>query len=107
MFKFRLILASLALLTAQQVFAEAPATDLTTDARPCFTVAKACKAAGFVRKGEDNKRFWKNCFRPILLGQTVNGVKVDPSAVKACREAKVNKIKQELKDLQAVRANNS
>jgi len=55
--------------------------------QPCKQIEQACTSAGFV-KGEaaQGKGLYKNCVQPILKGQSVNGVTVDPSVVSACKE---------------------
>lgn len=101
MSKVRIVLASLAVLAAQQVFANTSSNMSATssDSRPCLAIAKACKAAGYSRKGDANNRFWGNCMKPLLLGQTVKGVSIDAATVKSCRTDKIQRMKQELKDL--------
>lgn len=49
---------------------------------PCKNIATACKAAG---KGVTRAEMWESCIKPILKGQTVNGVTVDAADVKACK----------------------
>jgi hypothetical protein len=101
MYKVRMVIASLAILAAQQVFADAT-TDMSSDgdAKSCLVVVKACKAAGFVRRGGTGKRFWMDCMKPVLLGQSVKGVTVDAATVKDCRTSKIAAIKQKLQELQ-------
>jgi hypothetical protein len=50
-------------------------------------IEQACTNAGFV-KGEaaQGKGLFKDCMQPIMHGQAVNGVTVDPAAVSACKE---------------------
>jgi hypothetical protein len=57
---------------------------------PCKQIIAACESAGF-EKGmhkKDGKGLFKDCLDPILAGQTVAGVTVDPSLVPACQAAK-------------------
>jgi hypothetical protein len=68
----------------------------------CSLIAKACKKAGFERKSED-KAFWMDCMKPILLGKTVENVTVDANDVKACRDKKIEEMQKELAELQAVK----
>jgi hypothetical protein len=75
--------------------------DSSSDGKSCATLAKACKKAGYSRKGESGK-FWFDCMKPILLGKTVSKVKIDASIVKACRDKKITKMKKELEELQQV-----
>lgn len=67
----------------------------------CQAIAKACKTEGYSRGGD--KKFWLDCMRPILLGQSVQGVKTDPAQVKTCRDNKIISLQQELKELQSVK----
>ena len=90
------------ILSTQQVFADDVA-DMSADSsgsKPCAVIAHACSAAGFVRTETSGKKFWQDCMKPIILGQTVSGVTVDPAAVKACRVNKIKELKSELKEMQ-------
>ena len=52
----------------------------------CHAIEQACKAAGFVRSGtKDGKGLFMNCLKPIMAGQSVNGVTVNPADVQACQ----------------------
>jgi hypothetical protein len=64
---------------------------------PCRKIMQACEAAGFVRGGhkkakgdqkEVDKGLMKDCMQPIMGGQTVANVTVDPSDVQACQARK-------------------
>jgi hypothetical protein len=58
---------------------------------PCRQITHACKSAGFVRgEAKEGKGLFKDCVQPILKGQTVQGVTVDPSVVQACQQKKHN-----------------
>lgn len=96
-----IILASI--LSIQPVFADDAA--MSSDTKPCGMVAKACLHAGYSRKQSEDKKFWSDCMKPVILGQTVKGVKLDGDTVKACREDKINELKQELSDFQNVSSN--
>lgn len=85
-----------ALLFIQPVFAD---NDMSSDSKPCATIVKACLDAGYTRDS-DTKRFWQDCMKPIVLGQTVQGVTVDAATVKSCRSDKINQLKHELKEFQ-------
>lgn len=98
--KFLILIASTALLTSSIAFADS--SDMGMDNKACMNVAKACKAAGFER-GSKEKKFWMGCMKPVLLGQSVKGVKVDADQVKACRNFKIDKMQSELKMLQDVK----
>jgi hypothetical protein len=60
--------------------------------QPCKEIEQACTGAGFV-KGEaaEGKGLFKNCMDPILKGQAVNGVTVDPTVVAACKQRMVHR----------------
>ncbi len=96
--KIHLVIAISAVFSMQHVLA---ADDMSDRKGPCADVVKACFAAGYARKSED-KRFWFDCMNPILLGKTVKGVNLDPNTVKMCRANKIEELKKELSDLQAV-----
>jgi hypothetical protein len=88
-------LALTSLFLAQSVFAQ----DMDSDSKPCATIAKACLDAGYLRDSQD-KKFWQDCMKPIVLGQTVANVTVDADTVKMCRADKIAKMKKELAELQ-------
>lgn len=67
----------------------------------CGAIAKACKSAGYSKGGD--KKFWQECMHPILLGQSVKEVTIDPNHVKACRDKKITELQEELKELQGVK----
>lgn len=71
------------------------------DSSACGTIAKACKSAGFTRGGD--KKFWHDCMHPLLIGQSVKDVTIDPGQVKACRDKKIGDLQDELKELQNVK----
>jgi hypothetical protein len=67
------------------------------NAHPCRKIMQACEAAGFVRGGhklargnqkEVDKGLMKDCMQPIMAGNPVAGVTVDPSDVQACQARK-------------------
>ena len=98
-----LILA--ATLLAQPVFAN---NDMYSDSKPCVAIAKACRDAGFGRGESDGKKFWKDCMKPVILGQTVTGVKgIDANTVKMCRSDKIANIKKELQEFQKAFSDNA
>lgn len=77
------------------------AADDMMPSKSCSAIAKACKDAGFARN-KGGKKFWIDCMKPIILGKTVTGVKVDASTVTSCRTDKINKMKQEITELENV-----
>ena len=93
--KFSLVLI-LAALSSQSVFAD----DMKN--KSCTTIAKACLNAGFKESGTSAKQFWRSCMKPVIMGKTVKGVKVDADTVKDCRAAKIEQMTKELKEFQAV-----
>lgn len=97
-----LIIASLMSLQVYADDTQSMPMDSSGD-KPCLMIAKACVAAGYVIKDSTNKRFWQNCMKPILLGNTVSGVKVDAAMAKTCRAHKIQEMKMELKELQSVK----
>lgn len=66
----------------------------------CDTIAKKCLAAGYEQREDADKKFWMDCMKPILLGKTVNGVTIEPATTKACLMNKIEKLKQELAEMQ-------
>lgn len=89
-----IVLASL--VSIQTAFAD----DMSVS-KPCKAVAKACLDAGYFKK-DSGKKFWMDCMKPVLLGKTVTGVKIDADTVKSCRTDKINDLTQELKDFNGV-----
>jgi hypothetical protein len=71
------------------------------DHSACLPIVNACKAAGYGRHKED-KNFWLNCMKPILLGQSVKDVNVTSDQVKTCRKSKIHQLQNELKNLRDV-----
>jgi hypothetical protein len=54
---------------------------------PCKKIAEACKAAGYVRGGgKTGKGIMENCIQPIMSGQVVANVRVEPSDIAACKQ---------------------
>lgn len=98
------VLALAALFATQPIFADD--MDVMPEGKACTAIAKACKDAGFAVKDE-HKKFWKDCMRPVVLGKTVSGVKVDSDTVKKCQVQKEEQLKKELKDLQDVMGKSS
>lgn len=95
-----LIRYSLILLTAlaiQPVFAHEDMSN--SNDKSCATIVKACLDGGYTRENSDNKQFWKDCLRPLLLGKAVTGITVDTSDVNQCRTAKIAELEAELSDL--------
>lgn len=98
--KVSLIVLSSVLFFAQQVFADTSEVMKSSEGKACGVIAKTCMSAGYNRDKSANKRFWQDCMKPLLYGETVAGVTVDSATLKACRTAKINKLQKELKALQ-------
>ncbi len=100
--KFYAVIATFVLFLTQTSFAVA-AGDNDSSFKQCDTVANACKSAGFTDEGTGDKSFWFGCMKPVLYGTTVNGVSIDKKDVEVCRKAKIEKMKKEVKELEAVK----
>jgi len=85
----------MSIFTVQQAFAAETPAD-----KPCEALANACLTAGFVKTESADKGIWRDCMRPIILGQSVAGITVDASLAKSCRVEKIKELKMELKELQ-------
>ncbi len=57
----------------------------------CQEIQGLCGKAGFTRDLPGGKDLMSKCYQPILQGQSVAGVIVDPDIVKKCNDA-LNKI---------------
>lgn len=73
------------------------------DNKQCNAIAEACKNAGYTNEGTDDKSFWFGCLKPVLYGKTVAGLTIGANDVKECRHARIEQMKKELKELQAVK----
>lgn len=102
--KIKAIILLSAIICSQQVIADDTMMNSVTDDsmanNPCTTIVKGCLAAGFSRTETPGKQFWHDCMKPILLGQTVATVTVDPTVVQSCRAHKVTELQSELQDFQ-------
>ncbi len=79
---FQAALIALTVIAAGVVGAEPPPAGAE---HPCHRVEAACKAAGFARgEAKIGKGLFKDCVDPVLRGQAVAGVTVDPSEAQAC-----------------------
>lgn len=54
--------------------------------QPCLRVMLACKAGGYSPDNVNGQAFARNCYMPVLNGQTVFGVVVDPETAAACKK---------------------
>ncbi len=67
---------------------------------PCQKLKTACESAGFIKNGHknDKKGLHIDCMKPLLEGQTVTGVTVNPEDVSACKVKQAeHKAKKEAK----------
>ena len=96
MLKIRIALVLAAVIASQSVFA-----DMAPEGKECGAIAKACLKAGYSRSETQHKKFWTDCMKPVILGQSVKGVKVDADTVTTCRTKKIAEMKSELNDLEA------
>lgn len=93
----RIFFILLASLMATQI-----AMAMGMESKPCGDIAKACVKAGYLKKSDDGKSFWLSCMKPVILGQSVKGIKVDATTVSSCRSDKITQLKQDLNDFESV-----
>lgn len=98
--KLSLIVLSSILFFTQQIFADTSEIMGSSEGKACGVIAKTCMSAGYSRGENANKKFWKDCMKPLLYGEPVVGVTVDPATVKTCRIAKISELQKELRSLQ-------
>ena len=60
----------------------------------CEQIQRACGQAGYTRDLPDGRDLVTRCYQPLLLGQEIRGVAVEPSLVKKCNEQQKNKPSQ-------------
>ncbi len=101
--KFHLAIVVAAAFLAQPVLAD---QDMSDDSKPCASIAKACMDAGY-SQGSTDKRFWKDCMKPVILGQSVKDVNIDSDTVKMCRADKIAQMKKELEELKKAFSSNT
>jgi hypothetical protein len=68
---------------------------------PCSDIAKACMNAGYTRDDDGDKKFWKDCMKPIIFGMKVSGVDISPETAKSCRTDKIKEFKKKLQEFQS------
>jgi hypothetical protein len=98
--KLRILLMLVTLFSAQAVLAADDDTSLAS--KPCAAVADACVKAGYARDSAGDKKFWKDCMKPVLLDKIPQNVSVDLATAKACRMNKISELNRELAELQSV-----
>jgi len=57
----------------------------------CEQIQRQCGEAGFTRNLPQGRDLDSKCFQPIMKGQDVVGVKVDPDLVKKCKDEQTKK----------------
>lgn len=92
----------LVLATLVGLMVSGSALAMPSDVDSCKVIAKACSKAGFKRKEGSGKEFWTNCMKPVIMGQSVKGINIPADQIKACRDAKIAAMQEELKELQTV-----
>ena len=82
-----LMIAVMALVFSGVSYADSTApAQSSKGVHPCQQIEQACSAAGFVKgEAKEGKGLFKNCMKPIMSGQQVQGVSIDPSLVPACQ----------------------
>lgn len=57
---------------------------------PCMKIMEACKNAGFGRANPGGTRtsLSKDCMQPLLNGQPVTGITLNPADIAACKAKK-------------------
>jgi len=55
---------------------------------PCRQIRSICESQGYVRgrTPDERKAFQQDCFKPLIEGQSVGNMKVDPAIAQACKE---------------------
>jgi hypothetical protein len=94
---------SLALLASVVLAQPVLAHDMMSEDSSCAPIAKACIDAGYKGDATDDKHFWFDCMKPVLLGKTVENVTVDAAVLKKCRAEKIKKMTKELNELKKVK----
>lgn len=59
---------------------------MAADTSSCDQLQRTCGEAGFTRDVPGGRDLMEKCYRPLLNGQDVPGVKADPDLVKKCNE---------------------
>ena len=75
------------------------------NSKSCGIIAKVCKKAGYTKGHNTEKQFWKDCMKPVIMGQRVSGTHVDAEISKDCRVDKIAELKSELNELESVPSN--
>ena len=59
----------------------------------CDQIQHTCGEAGFTRDLPEGRDLMSKCFQPIMQGQKVAGVNIDPDLIKKCRDEQQKKPK--------------
>jgi hypothetical protein len=93
--KIHISLMVMATLFSSSVFA-----NHMMDSKACSTIVDACKKAGYNRGDNNDKRFWVDCMKPIIMGKSVKDVTVDPATIKQCRTDKIADMKKQMNEFE-------
>jgi hypothetical protein len=72
--------------TAAWIFGFSSLAFAAADQPHCDQIRQACGEAGFTQGVPDGKDLTTKCFQPAMLGQKVDGVKVDSDTIKQCED---------------------
>lgn len=86
---FRLTAIPLTLIIALSLHLHALETNENSEGA-CIKVMEACKAAGYNKTLlTEKKSLSKNCIQPLLEGQKVQDIIIDPKDIEACKAKKL------------------
>ena len=86
------ILLTLIFVCFQFVWISKASAQTETSDLPCLEVKKACESAGFSKgKAKEGRGLVKDCMRKLSEGQSVDGVKLNPAVIKACKDNRDSK----------------
>lgn len=107
MHKICKVLIVMSVFSIQQAFADDVSSMMmgSDSDRPCADIVKACIAGGYTQKGSEDKRFWADCMKPILMNKPVTGIDIPAATVQECRSKKIDEYKKDLQDLQSITSN--
>lgn len=94
-------------LAATSVFANSNMTMSGKSAKPCKSIRAACMAAGYTKGGKNGKGLMKDCMKPLMAGQQVQGVNVDSKDMQACQMKMKQKGAMMKKDMQQKMSNDN
>lgn len=84
--KIEPVLSALAVTVALAFAGAADATPpACQEAHPCLILREQCERAGyFVGGGKEGRGLWKDCVEPILFGNSITNVEVEPEHIRGC-----------------------